>query len=872
MKRLSYIHGIIVILILCFIPEFSNAQTKGSVSGTIKDNSGLSAASINVTLQGSTLQTATDIDGNFKIFEVESGQYTISVSGIGYKTKKQAVSVVSGQDTRIDLVVEDDLLSLDEVVVTGSSNPRTKIESSVAITTLGIQEISRIEPQSAADVLKVIPGFYVETSGGAVGNNLFARGIPSVGAYEYVQIQEDGLPVFEDGALQFANADNFFRFDETIDKVEAIKGGSGSIFATNAPGGIINLISKRGSNDFKGVYKLSTGMPNGLLRNDFNVSGPLVKDKLFFSIGGFYRTDEGVRDPGFTANKGGQVKANLRYEFDKGYVQVFYKKLDDRNIFYLGVPLTGKDNPKGAPGFNANYGTLTSSNFSRLKVPQVGGGYFERDLEDGIHPVVDALGAVVKVDIDEQWTIKNSFKNTNIDQTYTAIFPGADPQSAANFAANYKGNLALGNPIYSYVDTGEIANPNLVAELGYWAIDKKMQNFVNNFNLNYNSEKVNLTFGYYYSNWKSTQYWNWSNILAEISDNPRLLNLVDGNKLPTDTNYSRTYNGVSSISWLTRDGQTKGILNAFYANAEIKASENLNIDLGIRYDMDRYSGYKSNNETASLGIGNTSADDNVSVIGSTFTYWKYDVNRISFSAAANYKFTENMAAYVRFSNGFRSPVEEALYDNAPKFEGIKETVINQLEFGYKYNGSNFALFANAFYMKLDNIAFTDILLTGQSENKFASADNIGLEIEANYKIGKLYTTFRGTIQNPEFKDFSSTDYNYSGNTVRRIPKTYFTLSPSYDITDKLNAFVQWGFYGKKFSDNANEAKLPSYSEFDLGAGYKIKNVLLAFSVKNVFNAVGLTEGNPRVAGTQGDVYYARPIMGTHGTLSMTYRF
>jgi hypothetical protein len=49
-------------------------------------------------------------------------------------------------------------------------------------------------------LLQRVPGFAVETSGGEVGNNLFAR-IPSAGAYEFVQVQEDGLPVFEDGAF-----------------------------------------------------------------------------------------------------------------------------------------------------------------------------------------------------------------------------------------------------------------------------------------------------------------------------------------------------------------------------------------------------------------------------------------------------------------------------------------------------------------------------------------------------------------------------------------------------------------------------------------------------------------------------------------------
>jgi outer membrane receptor protein involved in Fe transport len=65
-----------------------------------------------------------------------------------------------------------------------------------------------------------------------------------------------------------------------------LRGGSGSIYANNSPGGLINFISKEGTNDFKGSAKLETST-YGLMRTDVNVGGALVKDKLFFNIGGF---------------------------------------------------------------------------------------------------------------------------------------------------------------------------------------------------------------------------------------------------------------------------------------------------------------------------------------------------------------------------------------------------------------------------------------------------------------------------------------------------------------------------------------------------------------------------------------------------------
>ena len=75
------------------------------------------------------------------------------------------------------------------------------------------------------------------------------RGFPiSTGGGKFMQIQEDGLPVTEFGDIAFGNTDIFIRFDESVERIESIRGGSASTFASNAPGGIINFISKSKNN------------------------------------------------------------------------------------------------------------------------------------------------------------------------------------------------------------------------------------------------------------------------------------------------------------------------------------------------------------------------------------------------------------------------------------------------------------------------------------------------------------------------------------------------------------------------------------------------------------------------------------------------
>ncbi|WP_419494221.1 TonB-dependent receptor [Chryseobacterium bernardetii] len=784
--------------------------------------------------------------------------------------------------------------SIDQVVITGNSNPKKKIESSTAISTFSAKEIQKQNPISAAALLQRVPGFAVETSGGEVGNNLFARGIPSAGAYEFVQIQEDGLPVFEDGALQFANADNFFRVDNTVSRLEALRGGSGSIYANNSPGGLINFISKEGTNDFKGSAKLETST-YGLIRTDLNVGGALVKDKLFFNIGGFYRSDDGIRKTGFKANNGGQIRMNLKYVFDKGYAKIYYKKLDDRNTFFLPIPLTQDgDKLKGFSGFDPNYGTYSYRAISQLNIPQAGGGFFSRNLEDGIHPKVDVLGAEFKYDLGGNFSVINKTRYTNIDMNYTGIFPAGAPQTGTDFATKPidKGGLGMTNYQYSLVSSGAVVSPQFVQKLGFWAIDKQMNNFVNDLQFNYKFDKGNVTAGFYKSNWKSHQYWNWSNILATATDRPELLNLVDPSLTPSSTGYSKTYNGVLNMSSLLRDSQIQGSLNDLYLNLDYNITDALSFNGGIRYSRDYYRGYKVNTTTANLdnsdltvdgthGFNTTTADDNMNVLGNQFTYWYYDINKVSYTLASNYKINRENAVYARFSHGFRSPNEEAYYNNIGNLNAVKPVLTNQLEVGYKYYSRTFDIAVIPFYSALKNLSFTDVYSDGTSENKFANTTNFGVEIEGYARLFNniFEVTFNGTIQNPKYKDFTGrnadgTTFDYSGNVVRRIPKFYFNIAPAVNITKEWRAYVSMNYYGKRFQNegNTDDNILPSFTEFGAGMSYQLGKIRFAVDGTNIFNTIGITEGDPRSQMAAGNIRMARPIMGAAARASITLDF
>ena len=99
-------------------------------------------------------------------------------------------------------------------------NPKSKLKSSVSITSINARQIEQSAPRSTAEIFRTIPGIRSESSGGEGNSNIAVRGVPiSSGGSKYVQLQEDGLPVLLYGDISFGTADIFTRFDRNVAKI-----------------------------------------------------------------------------------------------------------------------------------------------------------------------------------------------------------------------------------------------------------------------------------------------------------------------------------------------------------------------------------------------------------------------------------------------------------------------------------------------------------------------------------------------------------------------------------------------------------------------------------------------------------------------------
>lgn len=872
------------------IIEPSTTFSKGRIKGNIKSIEGEPLLGVNIMINGTTKGGYTDENGNFEINNLKAGRYTLVASYIGYVSVFKKITINNIQPTTtLKITMAHDLLSLKTIIVTGVNQPLLNMNTSIALTNFDKNDLAEIAPYSTADILRHIPGFYVETSGGEVQNNLFSRGMPAEGSYQYIVMQEDGLPIYEAGNIDWVSADNFFRMDGTTRSVEGLRGGSAGIFASNAPGGIINMVSETGGGKMKGEVKLQTS-DFGQLRIESRAGGS-IKPTWDYHLGGFYRVDNGVRRTGFKANDGGQLKANITKRFNRGFVRISGKYLNDKNVFYLPIPLRNTVKPKGIKGFDPNYGTLTSVNIDAITFPTPEG---EKtfDLTDGMHTKLAYIGTHTEIELGDGWTMTNKNRFSKIDKTSNAIISIFNPMLARDYAKTHMTPNLDHHPIYTYVDDGSPfdihkANENgLVVEAGWWANTNQLQNFINSLEFTKNTEKSTFTMGGYFSYFSNATERHWANMLLEVNGNqPRALDLHFENSSGDIVKYA-TYNGITDFNSFDKYENTSGVARvlATFGHFNYKILPNLNLDMGFRAENLVASGIIENTKRYQpdpLEIGDELLLSLGSMIYGDGTYTPYDVNKsaVAWSVGANYGIHNNASAFVRFSDGYRMPDFDN-WQGRQSNGGQIENVI-QAEIGYKYTQDKFAASSTGFFSAINNQMTTDASIdTNGNILPFRTRNSrtYGIELESAVTLSKNFSLqLTATAQKAIYKVSPDQEIDIAfpidGNDVKRIPRLFFIARPTYTYGN-FKLFGSIFYVGNRWGDELNTNFLPAYSSVDIGLTYRHKSYQFLLHAQNLTNSLGLTEGNPRIVGSinAAPTRMARPILGRSIVASVSYEF
>jgi outer membrane receptor for ferrienterochelin and colicin len=135
----------------------------------------------------------------------------------------------------------------DDIVVTGraGTSRQRKVETSYAISTISDQDLRIRAPIGVAEALKQVPGFYSAPTSGEVAGGVRVRGIPSDG-YQTVALLEDGIPIQGDPGLGWLNGDQSLRIDQSVERIEVVRGGPSAIFYSNALSSVVQFSAKVG--------------------------------------------------------------------------------------------------------------------------------------------------------------------------------------------------------------------------------------------------------------------------------------------------------------------------------------------------------------------------------------------------------------------------------------------------------------------------------------------------------------------------------------------------------------------------------------------------------------------------------------------------
>jgi len=764
--------------------------------------------------------------------------------------------------------VEQSLFGVEEVIVTGTAvAERTKFDSSTAVSTFSARDIAQQAPASTAELIASVPGFWVESTAGTTQGNVFARGIIQDGGYRFVGLMEDGIPIYPVSELSFYNPDQFVRVDAMLDRVEALRGGTAPIFTSGAVGGTINFVTRSPLAAPQAVVKAGFSDYN-LYSTDVAWNGP-IDDQWGLAIGGYYRRSDGVRNPGYTADDGGQLRLKIGRSFERGSAEVFAKCIDDRSLFVVPIPLTGNpSHPRGLNGGDPGTYALQSEDLARAGLPPSAAevGLQGSDLRDGIHPALGTFGAKLDWELSERVSLANLLRYTDGEVRFDGIFPGADPVTGTEFAA-----AAGVAPNYTVLATGApFAATDLVQNHGHWAVEKNYRALQDDLRINFSVDAHQLTGGVYYADYSMADRWSLGNLLLmDVSDQPRRL------ALPGVTDPR----GFTQYSFFNLIADYDATQYAVYATDEWQITEQLRIDLGTRYDDERIDGSISNATIVDLdGDPATPWDNATSQAGAGRRAVAESFDNLGWSVGFNYEFFDRQAIFGHYTDSARLPHFDNVRDGV-----LRKDPVTNVELGYKISQERCVVFATLFRTEFDNVSFNDIDLNGTPRVRTTGTRTNGIEVEGELlPIAALTIRFSVTLQDPQYRDFSFRDaagnlFDNTGNTIRRIPRQMWRVTPSYAFgKDRGRVFLTWTHVSDRYSNDENTRTLPQYDKLDAGVSFEVgSHWTFQVTGDNLTNEVGLTEGNPRTdvgAGTSGPIYVARPLFGRSFLGSVTYRY
>lgn len=191
-----------------------------------------------VYIKGTSIGTTTDVTGHYMLIDLPAGTHIIVATSMGYSTVEREVIIGADEVLEVNFILEEETMSIDEVVVTGTKTFKRQTDAAVVVNVIDSKLLSQTQSCNISEGLKFQPGLRVETD--CQTCNYTQLRMNGLGG-GYSQILINGRPVFSPltglyGMEQIpANM---------VERIEVVRGGGSALYGSSAIGGTVNVITR----------------------------------------------------------------------------------------------------------------------------------------------------------------------------------------------------------------------------------------------------------------------------------------------------------------------------------------------------------------------------------------------------------------------------------------------------------------------------------------------------------------------------------------------------------------------------------------------------------------------------------------------------
>ncbi len=273
-NRVSLRRTCVLLLLIASLPLTALAQSnasqsnRGAVEGTVVDDDG--APLPDVQIVDLTLQrgTTTDADGTYRIDRLPTGEHVLEFRFVGYRTEVQEVQVTAGETTTADVTMQERVLQIDGVTVTGTARARSTLRAPQSVDVMGLQELDARRGAALGDLLQDnVRGVSSIQTGSQAGKPVL-RGLSG----NRIKLLKDGVAqeFYQYGVRHFPTTNA-----SEAQRVEVVRGVSSILYGSDALGGAINVITKPAPTTSSGEVEASGTASTRYYTNNNERSGSI---------------------------------------------------------------------------------------------------------------------------------------------------------------------------------------------------------------------------------------------------------------------------------------------------------------------------------------------------------------------------------------------------------------------------------------------------------------------------------------------------------------------------------------------------------------------------------------------------------------------